>query len=354
MLRKKLGTAASVMAAIGMVFPMTVGFTQTDGSSSALAGAQHRQVYKVKANRETADDFVNDIQNAKVNKYQTLIEMKIQESRQSSEPHKAAVKHTVKKADVRRATNEQAKPVVKKTPKPVVHAAEKTNKVTTDKDDSQVKPEVTVRKQQAAVPVKKTATVKAAKKVTVTKKAARTDSESAEAKAAAAPAVQKKVPTAAKPVSRQTTVKPAAEHHTASTEESQHSVAPRQQRTYQAPESAGKAVQSTGETTQSTQSSNKAAQPVSSSSKTFTLTAYSLKGTTATGVNLTANPRAKVIAVDPNVIPLHSKVTIPGLGTYTAEDTGGAIQGNRIDVHMSSTQEALNFGVRTVPVTVQR
>lgn len=396
MLRKKLGTAASVMAAIGMVFPMTVGFTQTDALSSA-AGAQHQQAYKAKANHGTTEDLVNDIQNAKVDKYQALIEMKIQESKQSSESHKTAVKHTVKKAATRQTTNQPAKrTVVNKTAepktakpvaltaketKPVVHTSKEANKVTTDKADSQRKPEVkaTARKQQApviSVATKKTAAVKAPKKAgvikktaetksapVVNKKVARTDSESIKAKGASAtPAVQKKVPATAKPVSRQTTVKPVAEHHTESAaEESQRSVAPRQQKSAQAPQTTSKAVQPTSETTQSSikavhqpVNSNKAVQSANGSSETFKLTAYSLKGTTATGVNLTANPNAKVVAVDPNVIPLHSKVTIPGLGTYSAEDTGGAIQGHRIDVHMSSTQAARNFGVRTTSVTVQR
>ena len=51
------------------------------------------------------------------------------------------------------------------------------------------------------------------------------------------------------------------------------------------------------------------------------------------------------IATDPSVIPYGSQVEING-HIYTAHDTGGAIQGNRIDVYFDSHQDALNFGVQ--------
>ena len=51
------------------------------------------------------------------------------------------------------------------------------------------------------------------------------------------------------------------------------------------------------------------------------------------------------IAVDPRVIPYGSKVVINGR-TYIAHDTGGGINGNRIDVYFNNHQEALNFGVQ--------
>ncbi|GAA0604642.1 resuscitation-promoting factor [Virgibacillus siamensis] len=75
-------------------------------------------------------------------------------------------------------------------------------------------------------------------------------------------------------------------------------------------------------------------------------------GVTATGVDLNANPNAKVIAVDPSVIPLGSKVYVEGYGYATAADVGSAIQGNKIDVHVSSKSEAYEWGVRTVDVTI--
>ncbi|WP_106497328.1 3D domain-containing protein [Lentibacillus sp. Marseille-P4043] len=75
-------------------------------------------------------------------------------------------------------------------------------------------------------------------------------------------------------------------------------------------------------------------------------------GITATGVNLHENPNAKVIAVDPNVIPLGSKVYVEGYGYAVAADTGGAINGNAIDVHLPTKKQAYNWGRRTVEVTI--
>ncbi|MCR4402222.1 MAG: 3D domain-containing protein [Firmicutes bacterium] len=70
-------------------------------------------------------------------------------------------------------------------------------------------------------------------------------------------------------------------------------------------------------------------------------------GITSSG--LTATPY-RTIAVDPEVIPIGTWVYIDGLGVYRAEDTGGAIRGNRIDVFMSTHDEALAFGVRELDV----
>ncbi|MCA1053818.1 LysM peptidoglycan-binding domain-containing protein [Rossellomorea aquimaris] len=75
-------------------------------------------------------------------------------------------------------------------------------------------------------------------------------------------------------------------------------------------------------------------------------------GVTATGVNLKENPDAKVIAVDPDVIPLGSKVYVEGYGYATAEDTGSAIQGNRIDVFIPSKDQATDWGRKTVNVKI--
>lgn len=94
-------------------------------------------------------------------------------------------------------------------------------------------------------------------------------------------------------------------------------------------------------------------------SKTFTVTstAYTAdcagcSGYTATGINLKANPDAKVIAVDPSIIPLGSTVFVEGYGYAKAGDTGGAIKGKKIDVFVPTKQEALSWGVRTVKVTI--
>lgn len=98
---------------------------------------------------------------------------------------------------------------------------------------------------------------------------------------------------------------------------------------------------------------------VSNSGRTMyvTSTAYTAycsgcSGRTATGINLRKNPNKKVIAVDPLVIPLGSKVVVQGYGTAIAGDTGGAIRGKRIDVFKSSKRAALNWGRRTVKITV--
>lgn len=75
-------------------------------------------------------------------------------------------------------------------------------------------------------------------------------------------------------------------------------------------------------------------------------------GTTATGINLRENPHLKIIAVDPSVIKLGSLVKLssesyPKLnGVYVAGDTGGAIKGNKIDIFVSSKDEAYKLGVR--------
>ncbi|UOQ91345.1 ubiquitin-like domain-containing protein [Halobacillus shinanisalinarum] len=86
-------------------------------------------------------------------------------------------------------------------------------------------------------------------------------------------------------------------------------------------------------------------------------TAYSANcpgcsGITATGINLKENPEKKVIAVDPSVIPLGSRVWVEGYGHAIAGDTGGAIQGNKIDLFIPSKGEANSFGHRTVQVKI--
>ncbi|MCQ2009407.1 MAG: 3D domain-containing protein [Sporolactobacillus sp.] len=90
----------------------------------------------------------------------------------------------------------------------------------------------------------------------------------------------------------------------------------------------------------------------SGKSITVEATSYSLGGRSATGIDFSSNPNAKVIAVDPSIIPLGSRVMIPGYGVYTAGDTGGAIKGNRIDVHFASRDQALNFGRRSITITI--
>ena len=71
-------------------------------------------------------------------------------------------------------------------------------------------------------------------------------------------------------------------------------------------------------------------------------------GITATGVRATYG----VVAVDPRIIPLGSKVYIPGYGVALAADTGGAIKGYKIDLCMDTYSECMQFGRRNVTVYV--
>ena len=87
---------------------------------------------------------------------------------------------------------------------------------------------------------------------------------------------------------------------------------------------------------------------------TFTLTAYcscakccgKAGQRTASGVYPKSN---HTIATDPKVIPLGTEVVIDGV-VYKAEDTGGAIKGNKIDIYFDSHEEALNFGKKKMKV----
>ena len=88
-----------------------------------------------------------------------------------------------------------------------------------------------------------------------------------------------------------------------------------------------------------------------------TATAYTAyckgcSGTTAYGIDLRANPNLKVVAVDPKVIPLGTRVWVEGYGEAIAGDTGGAIKGNKIDVFIASHDSAMQWGVKTVKIKV--
>ncbi len=99
------------------------------------------------------------------------------------------------------------------------------------------------------------------------------------------------------------------------------------------------------------------AAPASTEGYTLTVeaTAYSyaeagLSSYTADGTNLVNDPM--VIAVDPRVIPLGTMVEIPGYGVFRAADTGGAIVGNKIDVHFPTVAQTYNFGRRTITIRI--
>jgi 3D (Asp-Asp-Asp) domain-containing protein len=81
-----------------------------------------------------------------------------------------------------------------------------------------------------------------------------------------------------------------------------------------------------------------------------TATGYDLPGTTSTGIPVGWG----VVAVDPNVIPLGTRMTIPGYGEGVAADVGSAIQGPMIDLWFPSPAAAGAWGKRLVTITLHR
>jgi len=60
-----------------------------------------------------------------------------------------------------------------------------------------------------------------------------------------------------------------------------------------------------------------------------------------------------IVAVDPSVIPLGTRMYVPGYGQAIAEDTGGAIVGHRIDLCYDSAAQAMDWGVQTVQIRIE-
>jgi 3D (Asp-Asp-Asp) domain-containing protein len=81
---------------------------------------------------------------------------------------------------------------------------------------------------------------------------------------------------------------------------------------------------------------------------TVVATGYAMSGRTATG----APTGWGVVAVDPGVIPLGTRMTIPGYGSGVAADTGSAIQGATIDLWFPTVAQARAWGRRTVTITL--
>jgi 3D (Asp-Asp-Asp) domain-containing protein len=81
---------------------------------------------------------------------------------------------------------------------------------------------------------------------------------------------------------------------------------------------------------------------------TVTATGYSMPGHTSTGLPVAAG----VVAVDPSVIPLGTRMTIPGYGQGVAADTGSAVTGYTIDLWFPTPADALAWGRRTVTITL--
>jgi 3D (Asp-Asp-Asp) domain-containing protein len=84
---------------------------------------------------------------------------------------------------------------------------------------------------------------------------------------------------------------------------------------------------------------------------TFTATAYSLRGRTASGSGV----RRGIIAADRRVLPIGTRVRLDAgsySGEYLVADTGGAVRGRKIDIWVPQTSEAMRFGRRPVKLTV--
>jgi peptidoglycan DL-endopeptidase CwlO len=90
------------------------------------------------------------------------------------------------------------------------------------------------------------------------------------------------------------------------------------------------------------------APPSSGTKMTVSSTGYCLTGTTATGIPVSWG----VVAVDPSVIPLGTKMFVPGYGEGVAADTGSAVKGAMIDLWFPSCAEALGWGRKTVTITI--
>lgn len=76
---------------------------------------------------------------------------------------------------------------------------------------------------------------------------------------------------------------------------------------------------------------------------TFVVTCYDLQGRTASG----AETSTETVAVDPRVIPLGSRVNIAGVGERIAQDTGGAIKGDRLDIWEPTYAQCAAWGVES-------
>ena len=81
---------------------------------------------------------------------------------------------------------------------------------------------------------------------------------------------------------------------------------------------------------------------------TVSSTGYSLPGRTATGLPVGWG----VVAVDPAVIPLGTRMTVPGYGEAVAADTGSAVRGNTIDLWFPTLAQARAWGRRAVTITL--
>jgi cystine transport system substrate-binding protein len=107
------------------------------------------------------------------------------------------------------------------------------------------------------------------------------------------------------------------------------------------------AVESVSQSANTGSTSSSPGPAKSGSTMTVLATGYCLTGNTATG--LPTGPG--IVAVDPSVIPLGTRMTIPGYGEGVAADVGGSVKGARIDVWFASCSDASSF-TRTVAITI--
>jgi 3D (Asp-Asp-Asp) domain-containing protein len=91
------------------------------------------------------------------------------------------------------------------------------------------------------------------------------------------------------------------------------------------------------------------ADPLGTPAGTFVVTCYDNQGITASGAP--AGP--DTVAVDPSVIPLGTRIYIQGVGSRIAQDTGGAIVGNRLDIWEPSLSQCMDWGVESKQVWIQ-
>lgn len=99
-------------------------------------------------------------------------------------------------------------------------------------------------------------------------------------------------------------------------------------------------------------SNDKVTKEFTVSASAFTANCNGCSGITSSGINLKKNPDAKVIAVDPSVIPIGTKVHVEGYGYAVAADKGSAIKGNKIDVFFPTTSEAYKWGRKNVTIKI--
>jgi 3D (Asp-Asp-Asp) domain-containing protein len=87
--------------------------------------------------------------------------------------------------------------------------------------------------------------------------------------------------------------------------------------------------------------------------QTFTATAYSVEGETASGKQTRAG---RTVAADPDILPVGTRIQIAGAGSYSGvyvvHDTGRKIHGHEVDIFIDNPAEAKRFGKKKVRVRI--